>query len=424
MPTYQKVFISYSHIYGALIEQFKQDLRAHGITVWIDHESLTPGTLNWDNAIRIGIRAVEVVLYMASPEARQSNNVQGELDVAERESKPIIPIWIAGDHWVDAVPMAMSKMQHIDARGARYPQALQQLLASLGVNGGTAPVRPAVVPPLPPRSSYPILARLDSLGFEGLRDPKGVPYILPPVCAVPAGKFTMGSTQDDQEASDDEKPQYRIEVGAFEIGTYPVTVAEYALAVIAGAVPVPQEPSDKRFTWAEQQKRADHPVVCVTWENARDYCRWLTKMTGQLWRLPTEAEWEKAARWDAAQNHTRKYPWGDTWDKARANTSDGGPGLMTPIGLYAGKGDASPYGAHDMAGNIWEWMSTLWYDRPPYDAIQYEKDGDATSRRVLRGGSWCDGPLFSRAAYLSLNLRAVWNVIWGFRVVRGDGLVK
>src|SRR5262249_828090 len=160
----------------------------------------------------------------------------------------------------------------------------------------------------------------------------GVAFIIPPVCEVPAGTFLMGSTQKGVHIS--EKPQCAINVAAFAIGTYPVTVAEYLLAVTAGAVPEPQDPSTgqgreylhaSRFTWTQQQQRPDHPVVCVTWNDARDYCQWLTRMTGDQWRLPTEAEWEKAARWDAAKQRARKYPWGERWDAQRANVIVTGP---------------------------------------------------------------------------------------------------
>jgi formylglycine-generating enzyme required for sulfatase activity len=421
------VFISYSHLYSAQVERVKQGLRAQGVRVWIDHESLAPGTPSWEQAIRQGIQAADVVLYLAAPEALLSHNVQGELDVARRHSKPILPIWLAGDglEWVDVVPMVMSKMQYIDARGPLLDAAIARIVQSLArFPSPASPHSASSSADEPAGQSIPILARLDGLGFAGRRDRKtGVAYIIPPVRPVPAGKFTMGSAQDDPAAYDDEKPQYSIPVGAFEIGQYPVTVAEYALAVQAGAVPAPQEPGNKQFTWAAQQQRAEHPVVCVSWENVRDYCRWLAKVTGQPWRLPTEAEWEKAARWDTSVNppHARIYPWGDTWDKARANTNDGGPGMTTEIGKYASKGDASPYGCHDMAGNVWEWTSTAWYDNPPYDATKYENDSDNV--RVLRGGSWSNDPQSARAACRYGDGRYGWGEIRGFRVARGRGLV-
>ncbi len=436
MTTYHTVFISYSHVQATIVDRLKQDLRGQGIHVWIDHESLTPGTRSWEAAIRKGIQATDVLLYLASPEALASNNVQGELDVAEYFQKPVIPLWVAGEHWVQAVPMAMSKMQHIDARGARYAQAVQELWRTLGITGtGAAPLPvPVPIPQHPNWDEIAIPTRLDRLGFAGWRDKKtGVSFIIAPNCPVAEGKFTMGSDPSDPQASDSEKGQYSIPVGAFEIGTYPVTVAEYALYLQAN--PKAARPQDREYpkdatwvapewrgktlTWALQQQRADHPVVCVSWADALDYTQWLAQATGQPWRLPTEAEWEKAARWDTSVNppHARIYPWGDQWDKARANTADDGPKLTTPVGAYADKGDASPSGAHDMAGNVWEWTSTLWYTRPEYYSSKYENDSDRTSYRVLRGGSWSNVPHNARVAcrsYIDFDVGG-----WGFRLARG-----
>jgi len=182
-------------------------------------------------------------------------------------------------------------------------------------------------------------------------------------------------------------------------------------------VPAPQGQDNDRYGW--KQQRPDHPVVCVSWQNARDYCRWLAQVTGQPWRLPTEAEWEKAAR----GTDGRIYPWGSEWDKLRANTSDGGPGGTTEVGHYSGagsrdpKGDASPYGCHDMAGNVWEWTSTAWYDRPPYDANKYENDSD--NIHVLRGSSWNDNPRVARAAFRYWGVWDGWKDDGGFRLACG-----
>ena len=120
----------------------------------------------------------------------------------------------------------------------------------------------------------------------------------------------MGSDKArDEEAFDAELPQHRVEVGVFQIGKYPVTVAEYALAVVAGAVREP--PQSGSVTWAVQQQRLDHPVVCVSWNDAVAYITWLAETTGQRgWRLPNEAEWEKAARWDPRAKYQPHLPLG------------------------------------------------------------------------------------------------------------------
>jgi formylglycine-generating enzyme required for sulfatase activity len=234
--------------------------------------------------------------------------------------------------------------------------------------------------------------RLMQLGFRLMQvmDAAGrdlCRYVIPPVCTMPAGSFLMGSTrQRVPEACYYELPQREVLVPALQIGKYPVTVVEYACVVEAGAG---EEPTTHGgITWQQQQHYPDHPVVGISWHDARAYARWLAHVTGQGWRLPTEAEWEKAAR----GTDGRLYPWGNRWNKTKANTDDGGPNTTTPIGTYADKGDASPYGAHDMVGNVAEWTSTIgddeWFPNPYRGDDGREDEMDTTSQRVLRGCHW------------------------------------
>jgi formylglycine-generating enzyme required for sulfatase activity len=240
--------------------------------------------------------------------------------------------------------------------------------------------------------------RLMQLGFRLMQvmDEEGrdrVRYVLPPVCEIPAGPFRRGSDPQYHPGIQEIPPcPIVVVVPAFQIGRYPVTVAEYAYAIEAGIVSAPQRIA--KMTWQEQQQRPDHPVLCITWLQARAYAEWLAQMTGQSWRLPTETEWEKAAR--GVDGFI--YPWGNQWDTTRANTEDGGPGMTTPVGCYADSGDASPYGAHDMAGNVWEWTSTT-YQPYPYLANDGREALDRVAEKVLRGGSRIDDPECARAAY-------------------------
>jgi toxoflavin biosynthesis protein ToxD len=174
--------------------------------------------------------------------------------------------------------------------------------------------------------------------------------------------------------------------------------------------------------------------VCVTWVDALHYTKWLTKITGRHWRLPTEVEWEKAARWDTGviPPHAHIYPWGDDWDDERANTNsckdesevemalakeaEGMVKFISVVGAYASKGDASPYGAHDMAGNVWEWTSTIAHGGPY--SKDFEHEDDRESRRVLRGGSFEWLATRARAASRGAQLPTEWRSFWGFRLVR------
>jgi formylglycine-generating enzyme required for sulfatase activity len=181
-----------------------------------------------------------------------------------------------------------------------------------------------------------------------------------------------------------------------------VTVAEYGCYLRASGKTAPTD-------------ELDHPAVRVSWRDATAYAAWLAQLTGLPWRLPTEAEWEKAARYDPNTRTSRIYPWGDTFDKARCNTYESGIRGTTPVGTYPN--GASPCGALDMAGNVWEWTSSL-FKPYPYNASDGRERADSTDSRVLRGGSWYIDPRFARAAYRLLNDPGgiVGNV--GFRVAR------
>jgi formylglycine-generating enzyme required for sulfatase activity len=219
----------------------------------------------------------------------------------------------------------------------------------------------------------------------------------------------MGSDlAKDPLAFSDEKPQSSVTLAAFQVAKHPVTVAEYAAFVRQSNHRIP--PPGGTLSWTAQQQRPDHPVVLVTWSDARAYAAWLALLTGQHWRLPTEAEWEKAAR----GTDGRIYPWGNAWDKTRANTGDGGPNGTTPVGTYPT--GASPYGAQDMAGNVWQWCTSL-YRVYPYRANDGRENPDAPGARILRGGSWGSNPQGARAACRHNIEPGNVNVSHGFRLV-------
>lgn len=153
------------------------------------------------------------------------------------------------------------------------------------------------------------------------------------------------------------------------------------------------------------------PVVGVTWFEACAYCAWLSALSGRTYRLPSEAEWEAAARGARGL----KYPWGDDWDAARANTLEGRALRPTPVGAYAAAGGVGPFGAQDQAGNVWEWTGSL-YLLYPYDARKSE-DAGAEGERVLRGGSWDFDRGVARCADRSRDVPDIFNYDVGFRLV-------
>ena len=214
---------------------------------------------------------------------------------------------------------------------------------------------------------------------------------------IPAGEFLMGS-----DAYPDEKPQHKVTLDEYWLGKYPVTNTQYGVYAQASGL-----------AWSMPSGKEQHPVVNVSWEDAAAFCAWATRSTGRQVKLPTEAQWEKAAR--GADG--RKYPWGnEAPDKTRCNFN-GEVGGTTPVGKYSPKGD-SPYGAADMAGNVWEWVAD-WYDRSYYaKSPASNPQGPASgSGRVVRGGSWYFDHGYARAAYRNRNDAFPRNFDFGFRVV-------
>ena len=208
----------------------------------------------------------------------------------------------------------------------------------------------------------------------------------PSMAVVPAGEFTMGSPTGDS----DEQPAHQVYVDAFSMDKYEVTVGQYAAFLQAKGI---DQPSDwKTMNQPAHQKR---PVANVDSTDAAAYCKWAGK------RLPTEAEWEKAAR----GTDGRLYPWGnDAPTPLHANfgkTDWNNHGVLAPVGTFeAGK---SPYGIYDMAGNVWEWVND-WYDFKYYNKSPSKNPtGPSTGgTKVIRGGSWYSNPRALRSANRSL----------------------
>jgi formylglycine-generating enzyme required for sulfatase activity len=204
---------------------------------------------------------------------------------------------------------------------------------------------------------------------------------------VPAGEFIMGSPEGEGE--DDEHPQRTVYLDAFYIGKYEVTNAEYKECVDAGACDPPsQTSSSTRNSYYGNPEYDDYPVINVSWYDAKAYCGWKGV------RLPTEAEWEKAAR----GTDGRKYPWGNEFDSYKCNTLESGIGDTTEVGSFPD--GASPYGAYGMAGNVLEWVAD-WYDTDYYSkAPERNPEGpDSGVVRVLHGGSWGNSPRATRCAF-------------------------
>lgn len=189
---------------------------------------------------------------------------------------------------------------------------------------------------------------------------------------IPAGEFGMGSESDDPRADEDELPLHTVYLDAFWIDKSEVTNAMYVKCIGIDACTPPA-----RSTFYSQPAYADHPVLGVSWNQANVYCAWADR------RLPSEAEWEKAAR----GTDERIYPWGNADPTSDLVNFNQNMSETTPVGSYPH--GASPYGALDMAGNVWEWTLDG-YDIDYYllSGLENPISESPINRRVLRGGNW------------------------------------
>ncbi|MFQ5449775.1 MAG: formylglycine-generating enzyme family protein [Nitrospinaceae bacterium] len=226
------------------------------------------------------------------------------------------------------------------------------------------------------------------------------PQKYPKMVLVPAGEFIMGSN----ERWDDEAPEFIASTGAFYIDLYEVTNEDYKKFVDAAKRTPPYHWPGGKIPRGKEK----HPVVYVNWFDARDYCQWAGK------RLPTEEEWEKAARGEDGNI----YPWGNVWTLDKSNNPYKHSTGTEPVGSYPE--GRSPYGLYDMSGNVWEWVDSFYLPHPGNIVQRAEYGRD---KRVLKGGSWFDclsygcglsAPTFNRSFFTP----EVRNNSFGFRCAK------
>jgi formylglycine-generating enzyme required for sulfatase activity len=259
---------------------------------------------------------------------------------------------------------------------------------------------------------------------------------------IPAGKFNMGSPDSEKDRSDDESPVHRVKVSTFALGKTEITRGQFAAFV--KDTKYSAEGNCHTLEGSKFEKRSgrnwrdlgflqtsQHPAACINWNDTQAYAKWLSRKTGKHYRLPTEAEWEYAAR---SRTVTARY-WGDNPDKAckYANVADmtakekipGAPfwllhnctdgiAFTAPVGSFK----ANAFGLKDMLGNVWEWTEDSFHDsykEAPADGSAWQGNGE---KRVLRGGSWNSGPLRVRSARRGREIPTsrVSNI--GFRMAR------
>ncbi|HEY3289294.1 MAG TPA: bifunctional serine/threonine-protein kinase/formylglycine-generating enzyme family protein [Anaerolineae bacterium] len=221
---------------------------------------------------------------------------------------------------------------------------------------------------------------------------------------VPAGEFAMGGLEIDKNATANEKPEHKVKLDDYLIGKYDVTNAQYAVFAAA---------TDRN--WKIPDGKENEPVVNVTWDDAVAFCQWASQVSGRKVSLPTEAQWEKAAR----GTDGRFYPWGNQAPDNNLLNFNMKVGTTTPVGQFSPAGDG-PFGSADMAGNVLQWTSTI-AAAYPYKADDGREDPTSRAERVYRGSSYSDPAHAARVSVRAWQPPTFSNKFLGFRIVVASG---
>lgn len=296
-----------------------------------------------------------------------------------------------------------------------------QVAAYLFLTRTTTPEEEGLIKKAPARKMASGAARP-----EGAEAAEPVHVLEPQMVTVPAGPFLMGTTKQEvglllkefkgskQEDFAAEQPHHTLDLPEFQIARYPVTNADFARFIDDGGYGKRDYWTQAGWEWKEKVGRAQpelwqggnfsapaQPVVGVTWYEAVAYCNWLAARTGKPYRLPSEAEWEKAASWDAGAEGRppgkRRFPWGEQAPTPEFCNFGKNQGRPTPVGQYSPQGD-SPCGCADMAGNVLEWCSTKWAEYYQDDGRRADDDLEGEAPRVVRGGSWANDAVWCRSS--------------------------
>jgi formylglycine-generating enzyme required for sulfatase activity len=328
-----------------------------------------PAGEEFHNRIRMAIEDSDLFLLLFSPNAVDPGSYTlTELDIAEKAKIKLLPVALGK---LDArnLPASLKAVTVLQSDG-NLPAAVAAEVHRIATDRWRKRFRNlAATTVIVVAICGAVLYSMQGQSKNEITGKDGAPAVL-----IPSGAFVMGD--------DEESPRREVFVDAFYIDKFEVTVARYAAFLKAsGKVKLPEE-----WQSVNIERDGELPVVGVDWRDASDYCQWAGR------RLPTETEWEKAAR----GSDERKYPWGNdapTEERARflkpyQNTvyKDG----VSPVGSHP-KG-ASPYAIHDLAGNVWEWVADWFSDRFPRAELRNPKGPASGTAKVLRGGGWYDPP--------------------------------
>jgi formylglycine-generating enzyme required for sulfatase activity len=472
------LFISYSHKDEDYVHHLREDLLKQGFSVWTDDR--IDSDVPWPKIVQDHLNNCDALILIVSENTFESEWAQKEVSRAKRIGKPVFSILILGNMWPSvestrdmdgknkellpekfyerlalvtprdehrvketltkrepAPKPALSPQAELVEASSEGPAAeapkfnikqigwwVLALVGALGIvvvlwlNGtfrfasvpvptNSPTVHPLVIASLTPTraiTATPITATPGSSSLATTADQSASIILVPP------GNFIMGSYKGHA----DETPIHTVYLDAFYIDKYEVTNALYKSCVDANVCIFPQfDNSYSRQTYYGDSRYDQYPVIGVTWEMAKAYCEWRKA------RLPTEAEWEKAAR--GTDGHM--YPWGESIDPSRANYNDNSDpnyvGDTSKVDAYSS--GVSPYGLFDMAGNVWEWVADI-YDANYYASltlpIANPLGPTSGLYRVIKGGSWDSNGFDLRSARRNFNDPSKANVYLGFRCAR------
>ena len=442
-----RVFLCHASQDKPVVRELFQRLHAEGwIDPWLDEEKLLPGQ-DWDLEIYKATRDADAIIICLSStsvakEGYVNKEIRRALDIAGEKPEGaiyVIPLRLDNCdpsfvqlrrwHWADYfTPNAHEKLlQSLRMRA----EVLKIQISTNTTESSQFDVPPSALRHEPKAKGSPVATAAPDLDLYIPPEYAGADFFPPPVSVptwtfggiefvkIPHGEFLMGSTDKDTNAYDDEKPQHKLTIPYdFLMARFQVTNDLFRSFVKRTSYKTKAEQDGAAWAWngeiwvetkganwlhprgpdSEITGLENHPVVQVIWKDGQAFCDWLNREyggalpRGLVFRLPTEAEWEKAARGVDG----RIFPWGNDFDARHCNSSEGGPGRTTPVGLYSPQGD-SPFGCADMSGNVWEWTASLWgkdagkpsygYPYSPRDGRENQKAADDV-RRILRGGSF------------------------------------
>lgn len=392
------IFLSYSTEDRERLRPLVKALDDLGWSVFWDHRSVPVGKV-WHDVIGEAVNQSRCVVVAWSEPSIRSEWVKEEA-MEGKERGVLFPILLDNV----ALPFGFKRIQAADFRHWNgkldYPpfMALQrQLQQHLGVPV-TAKPPSTIAPSVVSEAQSPELPIITTQSFE--------PVMLP----IKGGTFMMGCVEgrDDVNGScwGNEKPAHQVTLDDFYIGKYAVTFDEWDACEKAGVCPHAKDQG-----WGRGQR----PVINVSWNDVQTYIAWLNQQTGKHYRLPTEAEWEYAAR----GGKESAYPWGNSISRKQANYGSWFKGFKTHRTQVVGSYQANGYGLYDTFGNVWEWVAD-WYGEYSSEAAVNPQGAESGGGRVLRGGSWRYDASDLRSANRSGDSPTNRDDRYGFRLALGQ----